>query len=359
MISDLQNSVQKILEEDQSFGGHLFEAGVIPKLINLFQNGSTEIRCLASSALSRLLESYSIDRSEPIRKDIAKAFVSPDVLPHILSATQDPSPKVVGSAFELLSNLLSEDDNGSGDDEDKGGSLKDQIVTDSLMDTATSYVGVPEVTSGTTQFLTQACWEYPRGFDLAKSSFRTKIPTASPTLFAALHPVQEGLARWDARSHLIGAAVNAGAFDRMQQLLNEHTNSTEDVRLAVRAMRSLLWGEDVDRNIGRKSEQLARLVVKLLVEGSYESLTEAQQTVDMLAEYGVANPFESWSDVVATPDVVDSLLKFLATPQEKEEEPDIDGLSGEEYQKVLKEYHARQKAAEDRHRRSVIHPFCK
>ncbi|KAJ2926798.1 hypothetical protein H1R20_g10311, partial [Candolleomyces eurysporus] len=352
-VTAILNSVQKILEDDQSFGGHLFEAGVIPKLINLFQNGSTETRCLASSALSRLLESYSVDASEPIRKDIAKVFVSPDVLPHILAATQDPNPKVVGLAFELFYNLLFEDGCDYGDHEDKGASLKNQLVTDTLVNTATTYIGVPEASKGATQFLTRACWDYPRGFDLVKTSFQATIPTASATFFAALHPVQEGFANWGARSHLISAAVKAGAFSRVQELLAEPLNSAEDIRLSVRAMRALLWGEDVDRNIGRQNEQLAKLIVKLLVDGSYESLTEAQQTVDMLAEYGVANPFKSWSEVVATPEAVDSLLKHMNTSQEKEEEPDIDGLSGEEYQKVSKEYQARQKAAENRHRSTI------
>ncbi|RXW20813.1 hypothetical protein EST38_g5033 [Candolleomyces aberdarensis] len=354
-LTAILNSVQKILEDDQTFGGHLFEAGVIPKLINLFQNGSTETRCLASSALSRLLESYSIDTPEPIRKDIAKVFVSSDVLPHILSATKDPNLKVVGSVFELFSNLLSQDDCESGDHEDKSASLKDQVVTDTLVNTATTYIGVPEATEGATQFLTRACWDYPRGFDLVQTSFRATIPIASATFFAALHPAREGLASWDARSHLISAAIKADAFNRVQQLLAEPLDSAEDIRLGVRAVRALLWGEDVDRNIGRQNEQLAKLIVKLLVDGSFESLTEAQQTVDMLAEYGVADPFKSWSDVVSTPEVVDSLLKHMGISQEKEEEPDIDGLSGEEYQKVLKEYHARQKAAENRHRSTIVH----
>ncbi|KAF6757771.1 armadillo-type protein [Ephemerocybe angulata] len=271
-------------------------------------------RVLAAATLSKLADSYSADASEPIRKAIVQALTSPDVLPAILEATEDTrNPQVAGAAFDLLSNILEGDEVAEESPKPAASSspaaLKDRIVTPKLISTLLTTLPNPAnslVAQRAADLLAQICYNHPTTY-------------ASAPFFAAFLPAEGGHAYTDAVAQVTKVVVDAGAFSRMEELqavqVSVETGTIEGRRLAVKAMRALLYGEGVGKVIGRKeSEHLPKLVASLVEDGSYESLSEAQKIVNQLHEFWVEDPFETWRDEIGKQEVVDSLLKALQTP---------------------------------------------
>ncbi|KAF5336460.1 hypothetical protein D9611_006463 [Ephemerocybe angulata] len=350
--SSILTSIIAIIEFDQTFGAHLFAADIVPILVGSLRNTDVppESRVLAAATLSKLADSYSADASEPIRKAIVQALTSPEVLPAILEATEvTTNPQVAGAAFDLLSNILVD----NGDDEapeeepedDYGGfdaegdevaeespkpaassspsALKDRIATPKLISTlltTLSSAGDPLVSHRAADLLAQICYNHPTTYSLVEEALRsTFVPAASTAFFAAFLPAEGGHAYTDAVAQVTKAVVDAGAFSRMEELqaaqASVETGTIEGRRLAVKAMRALLYGEGVEKDIGRKeSEHLPKLVASLVEDGSYESLSESQKIVNQLHEFWVEDPFETWRDEIGKQEVVDSLLKALQTP---------------------------------------------
>ncbi|KAF6757757.1 hypothetical protein DFP72DRAFT_1168081 [Ephemerocybe angulata] len=328
-----------IIEFDQPFGPLLFAADVVPILVGSLCNTDVlpDSWVLAAATLSKLADSYSTDASEPIRKAIGQALTSPDVLLAIIEATEDTTnPQVAGAAFDLLSNILVD----NGDDEapeeepedhyggfdavgdDLPSALKDRIATPKLISTlltTLSSAGDPLVSQRAADLLAQICYNHPTTYSLVEEALRsTFVPAASTAFFAAFLPAEGGHAYTVAVAQVTKAVVDAGAFARMEEVRAVQASATgtiEGRRLAVKAMRALLYEGGVEKDVGRKeSVHLPGLVASLVEDRSYESLNEAQRIVNQLHEFWVEDPFETWRGEIGKQEIVDSLLKALQTP---------------------------------------------
>ena len=345
----VQNTVHDIIELDESFGGHLLQAGIIPRLFKLFQTGSEQTRTLIIRTLSDLLKSYSPDRSEKLRKDVVKELTSPTNLPTILNAARAPNPpNIISATYHLISDLLSD----TYDEEDPISNLKDEVVDKDLVDALTSHIGTSELSKNAFDLLAQICdGEYRRGQDLVQEAFSSIIPTAQASFFAALLP-KKGTGEassWDARRELITLVLKAGGLERVTDILKETpSDAPAKERIeSVLAMRTLIWevSEEV-KHAARRNVDLGRLLASLIADGTPDSMSQASKTVIILHDYSTEGLFDAWEGVLGNAEVAGNLARLMAdTRKEVVEEPNTEGLSRDEETRVLEEHQKKEKAA--------------
>ncbi|TEB29750.1 hypothetical protein FA13DRAFT_1793051 [Coprinellus micaceus] len=386
------NGVQATLEQDQGFGSHLFEGDILPKLVQLLTNTSAcaDSRALAASTLSSLVESYTADRSEPLRKDVVEALTASGVFPQIALVIQDvSSAKVVGEILNLVCNILK--DNGAVEKQEEEevnndnvssekanedaetqeevekptmiSKLKDRIIDDTLVSSTIAALSLPDAASSASDLLAQIIYNYPRGLTLIAAALHPVVPAASAGFFAALLP--EGgryTPTWEPFHQLEKAVVDAGGFTRLNEIMKGLVEEpgkgggvVKEVRTAVQGVRALLWGEGVDNDLARENEYLPKLVAALLSDGDVESLIQVKGLMDRLTGVGRENPLEEWKEVVATDEVGKALLKALAAEKPEEQGyDDLDEAMGrEEYKKAVEKRQAEEVAASRRYEDTI------
>ncbi|KAH6900830.1 armadillo-type protein [Coprinopsis sp. MPI-PUGE-AT-0042] len=340
--SALLSTLPKLLEDDRSVGHVLVKKGGIPRLLNIFEQGSSiEERLSGSFNPQPFTSNFMTGASTALSED--------DVLPRILSALQSPETNISVAAFNLLAEILKTDD---WFDEDIPAPIKERVVNPELADLVISKLKVPELAPSALSVLTEMCWAYKRGFEVVQKAFEPYIPQADAAFFAALYG--ESAARFISRKrrHVADAAVNAGAFPRMLTLLEEPITSVESCRVTVEAFRTLLCAEVADLAVGRTNTRIPVLLAHLIADGSFASVLQATLMVRLLSDDDNPKALESWADVLANETTVNQLINALNTELVEFERPSAD-LPMEEFEALGKEYEKKTEAEAERFRKMI------
>jgi hypothetical protein len=342
----------KLLEDDRSVGHVLVKNGGIPRLLDIFEQGSNvDERCLAASILTLLPQTSCPDENDEdnavsFRTGASTALSEDDVLPRILSTLSSPETKISSAAFSLLAEILKTDD-WFDEDISPPAPIKDRIVNPELVDLVISKLKVPELAPSALSVLTEMCWAYKRGFAIVEKAFEPYIPQADATFFAALYGESTGRFISRKRRHVADAAVNAGAIPKMLTLLEEPITSIESCCTTVEAFRTLLCADAADREVGRTSTRIPVLLAHLIADGSYKSLLHVTLMVRLLSDDDNPKALVSWTDVLANEATVNQLVKALNTELVEYERPSTD-LPEEEFQTLGKEYEKKTEAEAER-----------
>ncbi|KAL0958023.1 hypothetical protein HGRIS_000198 [Hohenbuehelia grisea] len=278
---DTLNLMKDLMENHQKFGFYLFEAGVVPKLVQLLTAADTQphVRLLVPGVLKGLIEAYgpkarldklakdaeeglkvnekanesdtdanedadeepTPDASEtsPLGPHINRLLTSPSTLPALLSALSSPTPTLAGAAASLIGDLMQFEDGTEtfGYDSDPESDtyesarpacpLKDMLVTEGLVQRGIDLLKTEDGAPGGLDLLRRCCWGYKRGMEMVESGFRKcfdEKKDLDAAFFRRMYGQYESRHTGRQRRRVAEAAFKAGALDKVLLLVEKEAN---------------------------------------------------------------------------------------------------------------------------------------